>query len=64
MTPVVAVELLSYGFTLFGGSVYDVAPILKAALLLPFVWLPFECTKMRTRRVAASDLVSQPAPLA
>jgi len=64
MIPVVAVELLSFGFTLFGGSIYEVAPILKAAMLLPFVWLPFECTKRRTRGVTTSALASQPAPAA
>jgi len=49
MGTVVAVELLSYGFSFFGGSIYDVAPVLKAAMLLPFVWLPFESAKKMSR---------------
>jgi hypothetical protein len=56
ITPVVGVELLSYGFSLLGGSIYDVAPILKAALLLPFVWLPFESTKKISRPAGTTTL--------
>ena len=62
--PVVAVEVVSYGFTMFGGSIYDVAPMLKAAMLLPFVWLPFESTKQRPSEVKPAALLSQPAPSA
>jgi len=43
--PVVIVELVGYGFSAFGGSIYDAAPILKAALLLPFIWFAFESAK-------------------
>jgi hypothetical protein len=45
MVPVVGVDLLSYGASLFGASIYDAAPILKAAMLLPFVWLAFESAR-------------------
>jgi hypothetical protein len=45
LSVVVAEELLSYGFSLFGGSIYDVAAVLKAVLLLPFVWFILESAK-------------------
>jgi hypothetical protein len=45
MVPVVGVALLSYGFSFFGGSIYDVTPLLKAVMLLPFAWLAFESAK-------------------
>jgi hypothetical protein len=48
MVPVIGVELLSYGSNLFGGSIYEVAPMLRAAILLPFVWLAFESAKKRS----------------
>jgi hypothetical protein len=58
MAPVLLIELLSYGFSLFSGSIYDMAPILKAALLLPFVWLPVESAKMRSREgVSSTSLI-------
>jgi len=52
MAPVVAIELLSYGFSLAGGSIYDVSPLLKAAMLLPFVWFAFESAKENSRDTA------------
>jgi hypothetical protein len=45
MLPIVGVELVAYGALLFGVSIYDAVPLLRAALLLPFVWLPFESVK-------------------
>jgi hypothetical protein len=57
MAAVVGVEVLSYGSRLFGGSIYDAAPILRAAILLPFVWLPFESARK------ASPVLGQPAVL-
>jgi hypothetical protein len=61
MGPIVAVELLSYGFSLVGGSIYDAAPVLKAAMLLPFVWLPFESAKKTERRAGTAVLLRPPA---
>jgi hypothetical protein len=56
----VGAELLSYAYSLFlGGSIYEVAPLLKAAMLLPFVWLPFESTKLNS---SAAESISFAAP--
>jgi hypothetical protein len=50
----VGLELLGYGFSFFGGSLYDAAPFLKAAMLLPFVWLAVESAKKVSREVGAA----------
>jgi hypothetical protein len=61
MMPAVAAELLSYGYSLFlGGSIYEIAPLLKAAMLLPFVWLPFESTKLKS---SDAESISFAAPV-
>jgi hypothetical protein len=57
MVPVIGVELLSYGSNLFGGSIYEVAPILRAAILLPFVWLAFESAKKRSPDLGQAALL-------
>ena len=58
VVPVLLEELLSYGFSLSGGSIYEVAPLLKAALILPFVWLACESAKMRSREgVSSTSLI-------
>jgi hypothetical protein len=54
MAPVVAVDLLSYGSSLFGGSIYEVAPFLKAVMLLPFLWLAFESAKRASPNAATT----------
>jgi hypothetical protein len=46
VVPVELIELASYGLSVVGGSIYDGAPLLKAALLLPFVWLALESAKI------------------
>ena len=61
LIPVVLIKLPNYGFSLFGGSIYDMAPILKAAMQLPFVRFPFECTKKRTRAARTAALLSPSA---
>ncbi len=61
MAPIVGIELLSYGFSLFGGSIYDVAPLLKAAMLLPFVWFAFESAGRDSLHTASAPLLSRSA---
>jgi len=52
MLPVVTVEVLGYGFSLVGNSIYEVAPLLKILVLLPFVWLLFESVKPAAPRAS------------
>ena len=58
MIPVVGVMVLSYGFTLLGGtSFFETAAVLKILLLLPFVWLAFESAKKPSRTPATGALL-------
>jgi hypothetical protein len=61
MAPVVGVELLSYGPALFGASIYEAAPILRLAMLLPFVWLAFESAKKGSQDAVRIALLRPPA---
>jgi hypothetical protein len=57
IVPVVGIKVLSYSFSIFGGSIYDTAPILKAAMLLPFVWFPFESAKRTSSDAETTPLL-------
>jgi len=61
VAPVVGLELLSYGSAFFGGSIYDGAPILRAAMLLPFVWLAFEGAKKNSLNPGMAALLGPSA---
>lgn len=58
MALVVSVELFSFAAPLFGASLYTAAPALKLVLLLPFVWLLVESTKV----MPAADAAPTSAP--
>ena len=48
MAAVVAAEVYSNGVRYFGSGAAGVSPLLKLALLLPFVWLLLESRKVST----------------
>jgi hypothetical protein len=57
LAPIVAIELLSYGFSLFGGSINEAVPLLKVALLLPFVWLACESAQKPSGNAPTTGLL-------
>jgi hypothetical protein len=54
LAPVVGLELLSYGLSLFGVAVYETTPALRLVTLVPFVRLAFESGKKLARSRGAS----------
>jgi hypothetical protein len=61
---VVGVEVIGYGASLSGGSLYAAAPALKLVLLLPFVWLALESTKAATQGLGRTALPRPAAAVA